>query len=98
MWSRSETKSESMSVRCQFRTGFRGSRFLGHKEVARIACATVLAVAWSIAGIAAEAHGPAPNESAKATGNQNTDRKPNESEYRLNFGDVLEFSVRGFPD
>lgn len=89
-----------MSVRCEFRTSFRGRRLLGRKEAARMACATVLAVAWSIAGIAAEAHGPAPTpgEPAKATGSQNTDRKPSESEYRLNFGDVLEFSVRGFPD
>jgi polysaccharide export outer membrane protein len=59
----------------------------------------LLVAGSTITSFAAEAHGPAPaaGEPSKVAGPQAPGDKA-EAEYRLNYGDVLEFSVRGFPD
>jgi polysaccharide export outer membrane protein len=96
----SERKSESMSVLRHSRCAVRRQLRLGGREPTRLAFVVVLAVGGTITGMAAEAHDPARAtvEPSKQQGLVGSPSKPEEADYRINYGDVLEFSVRGFPE
>lgn len=90
-----------MSTSSCFRLGAcNRSVFENYQSTSKNAAALLASVWIIVAASAAEAHGPVAvaGDAAKQTSAQvaGGDREP--ADYRLNYGDVLEFSVRGFPE
>lgn len=70
--------------------------------MARVALLTTLIIGWSLAATAAQAQSPPPLQidqlKPAAPSVPSAPDRSEEGEYRLNYGDVLEFSVRGFAE
>lgn len=98
-----EDLSESLPLEGFFVGSARQGAFGGCALVRSFLLAVCVA-AYSITATAAEAQATLPPElsrsdvRAQAPAPANSLSRTDEAEYRLNFGDVLEFSVRGFPD
>lgn len=95
-----EGENGSMSMRRRSRFGFRQIDTHGRLPPIRSLLAILLAAGSSLAG-PVEALGQAAaiiGDPVKQASGQGAGPGREEAEYRLNYGDVLEFSVRGFPD
>lgn len=82
------------------RIAFRRRDVRGGCHLARIFLLSLVIVVWSASVDVAQAQAPAaaPLDASRQSSRQGSIDRQEDGEYRLNYGDVLEFSVRGFPE